>query len=235
VFERFTDRARRVLVLAQEQSRLLNNSATGTEHLLLGLIQERDGVAAKVLASLGVEFDAAQERVLEVSPRQTESEASMGAGEATDQEAWARMVGSSQGGLPAVSPRAKRVLDLSLREAMQLGNNYVGTEHILLGLIQEGEGVGVQVLQSFGIEPSRVRRQVTGLLGGVEVNVGDEANRFPHRAGEPKCVGCGADLTKAARYRSMTIPATIPHLPPIAVEAVLCDQCGILLAIFKAD
>lgn len=132
-------------------------------------------------------------------------------------------------------PQSEACPHLSLREAMQLGNDNVGTEHLLLGLIQEGEGVGVQVLQSFGIEPSRVRRQVLGLLGGIEMNVGEGANRFPHRVGEPKCAGCGADLTKAARYRSMTIPPTIPHLPPIAVEAVVCGQCGVLVGMFKAD
>jgi ATP-dependent Clp protease ATP-binding subunit ClpC len=185
------------------------------------LIQEGEGVAAKALASLGVEFQATQERVVEVSSSATESAASMGTGEATD--------------LPAPSPRAKRVLDLSRSEAVRLGNGYVGTEHMLLGLIQEGEGIGVQVLQSFGIELSRVRRQVMGVLGGVEVNAGEGGNRFPHRVGEPKCTGCGADLTMAARYRTMTIPPTIPYLPSIAVEAVFCDQCGILAGILKAD
>ena len=178
-------------------------------------------MAAKALASLGVEFQATQERVREVSSRESGPAASIGTGEAPD--------------LTAPSPRAKRVLDLSLSEAMQLGNIYVGTEHILLGLIQEGEGVGVQVLQSFGIELPRVRRQVMGVLGGIEVNADEGESRFPHRVGEPKCTGCGADLTKAARYRSMTIPPTIPHLPSIAVEAVFCDQCGMLAGILKAD
>jgi ATP-dependent Clp protease ATP-binding subunit ClpC len=238
VFERFTDRARRVLILAQEQSRLLNHSAIGTEHLLLGLIQEGEGVAAKALASLGVEFQAAQERVLEVSPRETSVGAPMESGEAVDHETlggWTRIATPGEGEASGVSPRAKNVLEFSLSEAMQLGHGHIGTEHILLGLIREDDGVGVQVLQSFGIEPPRVRRQVLGLLGGLELNVGDGANRFPHRVSEPKCTGCGADLTKAARYRSMTIPPTMPHLPPISVEAVFCHECGVLAGILRAD
>lgn len=194
-------------------------------------------MAAKALASLGVEFRAAQERVLEVSSEGTESADSASTGEAEDQEPHGgrtAIVDADPGGWPAFSPTAARVLELSLREALQLGHSYIGTEHLLLGLIREGGG-GVRVLQSFGIEPPRVRRQVMGLLGGLEVNAGNEADRFPLRVGEPKCTGCRADLTRTARYRSMTIRPAVPHSPPMAVQAVYCDQCGMVVEMLKAE
>jgi ATP-dependent Clp protease ATP-binding subunit ClpC len=144
VFERFTDRARRVVVLAQEEARLLNHNYIGTEHILLGLIHEGEGVAAKALESLGISLEAVRAQVEEI----------IGQG------------GSSPSGHIPFTPRAKKVLELSLREALQLGHNYIGTEHILLGLIREGEGVAAQVLVKLGADLSRVRQQVIQLLSG---------------------------------------------------------------------
>ncbi|HET6663782.1 MAG TPA: Clp protease N-terminal domain-containing protein, partial [Acidimicrobiales bacterium] len=144
MFERFTDRARRVVVLAQEEARLLNHSYIGTEHILLGLIHEGEGVAAKALESLGISLEAVRSQVEEI----------IGQG------------GTAPSGHIPFTPRAKKVLELSLREALQLGHNYIGTEHILLGLIREGEGVAAQVLVKLGADLSRVRQQVIQLLSG---------------------------------------------------------------------
>src|SRR5438874_2731564 len=144
MFERFTDRARRVVVLAQEEARMLNHNYIGTEHILLGLIHEGEGVAAKALESLGISLEAVMSQVEEI----------IGQGQA-----------APTGHIP-FTPRAKKVLELSLREALQLGHNYIGTEHILLGLIREGEGVAAQVLVKLGADLSRVRQQVIQLLSG---------------------------------------------------------------------
>jgi ATP-dependent Clp protease ATP-binding subunit ClpA len=144
MFERFTDRARRVVVLAQEEARLLNHNYIGTEHILLGLIQEGEGVAAKALESLNISLEAVRSQVEEI----------IGQG------------GSSPSGHIPFTPRAKKVLELSLREALQLGHNYIGTEHILLGLIREGEGVAAQVLVKLGADLARVRQQVVQVLSG---------------------------------------------------------------------
>ena len=146
LFERFTDRARRVVVLAQEEARLLSHSYIGTEHILLGLIHEGEGVAAKALESLGISLEAVRAQVEEI----------IGQG------------GSSPSGHIPFTPRAKKVLELSLREALQLGHNYIGTEHILLGLIREGEGVAAQVLVKLGADLGRVRQQVIQLLSGYQ-------------------------------------------------------------------
>src|SRR6202158_1572591 len=135
LFERFTDRARRVLVLAQEEARLLNHNFTGTEHILLGLIHEGEGVAAKALDSLGITLEAVREKV----------EEAIG------------MTGSTPSGSPPFTPRAKKVLELSLREALQLGHSYIGTEHMLLGLVREGDGVAAQVLSDLAAAMARVR------------------------------------------------------------------------------
>src|SRR5256885_1194699 len=128
MFERFTDRARRVVVLAQEEARMLNHNYIGTEHILLGLIHEGEGVAAKALESLGISLEGVRQQVEEI----------IGQGQQ-----------APSGHIP-FTPRAKKVLELSLREALQLGHNYIGTEHILLGLIREGEGVAAQVLVKLG-------------------------------------------------------------------------------------
>ena len=146
MFEQFTDRARRVVALAQDEARMLNHDYIGTEHILLGLIHEGDGVAAKALESLGISLDAVRQQVLEI----------IGRGEQ-----------APPGHIP-FTPRAKKVLELSLREALQLGHNYISTEHILLGLIREGDGVAAQVLVKLGADLNRVRQQVIQLLHGYQ-------------------------------------------------------------------
>jgi len=152
MFERFSDRARRVLVLAQEEARLLNHNFIGTEHILLGLIHEGDGVAAKALESLGIRLETVREKVEEtISP-----------------------AGSSITGAPPFTPRAKKVLEFSLREAIDLGHNYIGTEHMLLGLVREGEGVAAQVLVGLGADLPRVRERVISVLSGEDVSPGDD-------------------------------------------------------------
>jgi ATP-dependent Clp protease ATP-binding subunit ClpC len=153
MFERFTDRARRVVVLAQEEARMLNHNYIGTEHILLGLIHEGEGVAAKALESMNVSLEGVREQVGEI----------IGRGQ------------SAPSGHIPFTPRAKKVLELSLREALQLGHNYIGTEHILLGLIREGDGVAAQVLQKLGADLNRVRQQVIQLLAGYAGSEGGKA------------------------------------------------------------
>ncbi|MHB8680479.1 MAG: ClpX C4-type zinc finger protein [Acidimicrobiales bacterium] len=143
MFERFTDRASRVLVLAQEEARLLNHGFLGTEHMLLGLIQEGEGVAAQALAQLHISLEAARQQVGEIIGTP----------------------GHVPSGTPPFTPRAKKTIELSLREALMLGHNYIGTEHLLLGIVREGEGVGAQVLVALGADLERVRDQVILILG----------------------------------------------------------------------
>jgi hypothetical protein len=144
MFQRFTDRARQVVVLAQEEARRLDHNYIGTEHILLGLISEGGGVAARALESLGIGLDAVRQQVEEI----------IGQGQQ-----------APSGHIP-FTPRAKKVLELSLRESMQLGHTYIGTEHILLGLVREGDGVAAQVLVRLGADLNRVRQQVIQLLAG---------------------------------------------------------------------
>ena len=164
MFERFTDRARRVVVLAQEEARMLNHDYIGTEHILLGLIREGAGVAAKALESLGISLEAVRQQVEEI----------IGQGQQ-----------APSGHIP-FTRRAKKVLELSLREALQLGHNYIGTEHILLGLIREGDGVAAQVLVKLGADLNRVRQQVIRLLHGYQ---GKEELKTAHAELWPGPVG----------------------------------------------
>jgi len=178
MFERFTDRARRVVVLAQEEARMLNHNYIGTEHILLGLIHEGEGVAAKGLEALGISLEGVRAQVEEI----------IGQGQQ-----------APSGHIP-FTPRAKKVLELSLREALQLGHNYIGTEHILLGLIREGEGVAAQVLVKLGADLNRVRQQVIQLLSGYQ---GKEAATSGPAEGTPSTSlvldQFGRNLTQAAR------------------------------------
>src|SRR5689334_19472658 len=179
MFERFTDRARRVVVLAQEEARMLNHNYIGTEHILLGLIHGGEGVAAKALESLDISLEAVRAQVEEI----------IGQGQQ-----------APSGHIP-FTPRAKKVLELSLREALQLGHNYIGTEHILLGLIREGEGVAAQVLMKLGADLNRVRQQVIQLLSGYQgkeqVAVGSQET--PSDKGSQILDQFGRTLTQAAR------------------------------------
>jgi ATP-dependent Clp protease ATP-binding subunit ClpC len=144
VFERFTERARQVVVLAQDEARSLRHNYIGTEHLLLGLLREEEGLAARVLDSLDVTLEEVRAQV-------------------------ARIVGQGDevatGQIP-FTPRAKRVLELSLREALELGHNYIGTEHVLLGLIRENEGVAARILLDFDADDVLIRGQLMRLLAG---------------------------------------------------------------------
>ena len=179
MFERFTDRARRVIVLAQDEARLLNHNYIGTEHILLGLIHEAEGVGAKALESLGVTLEGVRDQVREII------------GEGNQ---------APSGHIP-FTPRAKKVLELSLREALQLGHNYIGTEHILLGLLREGEGTAVKVLSRLKVEPSDVRQEVIERLSGYQgkepATAGGPAEGQP--SGSLVLDQFGRNLTQAAR------------------------------------
>ena len=189
MFERFTDRARRVVVLAQEEARLLNHNYIGTEHILLGLIHEGEGVAAKALESLSISLEAVRSQVEDI----------IGQG------------GSSPSGHIPFTPRAKKVLELSLREALQLGHNYIGTEHILLGLIREGEGVAAQVLVKLGADLSRVRQQVIQLLSGYSGPAKGLA-MLPPRVARPAAPAAAVGRTlRLARSYSTSSVATSPN------------------------
>lgn len=179
MFERFTDRARRVVVLAQEEARMLNHNYIGTEHILLGLIHEGEGVAAKALEALGISLEAVRSQV----------EETIGQGQQ-----------APSGHIP-FTPRAKKVLELSLREALQLGHNYIGTEHILLGLIREGEGVAAQVLDKLGADLNRVRQQVIQLLSGYQGKEAVSASGPAEGTASTSLVldQFGRNLTQAAR------------------------------------
>ncbi len=203
MFERFSDRARRVVVLAQEEARLLNHNYIGTEHILLGLIHEGEGLAARALESLGIDLDAVRHEV----------EVLIGHG------------GHAPSGHIPFTPRAKKVLELSLREALQLGHDYIGTEHILLGLIREGEGVAAQVLTKLGADLGVVRQRVIELLhgggftddrppsppvseSGISIR---RAATGPARPSEV-CGLCGRDLWDVVRYVETS-------------QTAICDDC----------
>ncbi len=163
MFERFSDRARRVVVLAQEEARMLNHDYIGTEHILLGLIHEGEGVAAKALESLGISLEAVRQQVEEITGRGHQD--------------------PRAGHIP-FTPQAKKALELSKREAMHLGHNYIGTEHILLGLIREGEVVAAQVLVKLGADLNRVRQQVIQLLHGYQGKEETGTARAARRSGK---------------------------------------------------
>src|SRR5215204_2949145 len=190
MFERFTDRARRVVVLAQEEARMLNHNYIGTEHILLGLIHEGEGVAAKALESLGISLEAVRQQVEEI----------IGQGQQ-----------APSGHIP-FTPRAKKVLELSLREALQLGHNYIGTEHILLGLIREGEGVAAQVLVKLGADLNRVRQQVIQLLSGYQ-------GKEPAAAGGPAEGTPSTSLVLDQFGRNLTQAARDSKLDPVIGRA----------------
>jgi ATP-dependent Clp protease ATP-binding subunit ClpC len=188
MFERFTDRARRVVVLAQEEARMLNHNYIGTEHILLGLIHEGEGVAAKALESLGIALEGVRQQVEEI----------IGQGQQ-----------APSGHIP-FTPRAKKVLELSLREALQLGHNYIGTEHILLGLIREGEGVAAQVLVKLGADLNRVRQQVLQLLSGYQGKEPAEAGAGGRGEGTPS-----SSLVLDQFGRNLTVAAREGKLDPV--------------------
>ena len=192
MFERFTDRARRVIVLAQNEARMLNHSYIGTEHILLGLIHEGEGVAAKALESLGISLAAVRQEVEEIIGHGTTP---------------------PKGHIP-FTPRAKKVLELSLREGLQMGHKYIGTEFLLLGLIREGEGVAAQVLVKLGADLPRVRQQVIQLLSGYEGN-----------GGSPEVEDSGDTVGAGSGSRTMGGPASSGGVGERSNSLVL-DQFG---------
>ncbi|MFT3860405.1 ATP-dependent Clp protease ATP-binding subunit [Micropruina sp.] len=184
MFDRFTDRARRVIVLAQDEARMLNHNYIGTEHILLGLIHEGEGVAAKALEALGISLEAVREQVEEIIGQGQQAPA---------------------GHIP-FTPRAKKVLELSMREALQINHPYIGTEHILLGLIREGEGVAAQVLIKLGADLNRVRNQVLQLLSGFqgkEAATAGAPESGPQQQGSSILDQFGRNLTQAARENKL--------------------------------
>jgi ATP-dependent Clp protease ATP-binding subunit ClpC len=187
MFERFTDRARRVVALAKEEAKRLKHSYIGTEHILLGLLREGEGVAAKALESLGISLDAVRQQVEEI----------IGQGQ---QE--------PSGHIP-FTPRAKKVLELSLRESEQLGHDHIGTEHILLGLLREGDGVAAQVLVKLGADLSRVRQQVIILIGSRRPR---PARRMPEEGAPENAAQARLDAIErrlaAVEQRVGTVPDT---------------------------
>jgi ATP-dependent Clp protease ATP-binding subunit ClpC len=196
LFERFTDRARRVVVLAQEEARLLNHNYIGTEHILLGLIHEGEGVAARALESLDINLESVRSQVVEIIGQGSQA---------------------PSGHIP-FTPRAKKVLELSLREALQLGHNYIGTEHILLGLIREGEGVAAQVLVKLGAELTKVRQTVIQLLSGVQ---GDEGSGSQGSgSGGSRGEGSSSGSAVLDQFgRNLTQLAREQHLDPVIGRA----------------
>ncbi len=220
VFERFTDRARRVLTLAQEEARLLNHSFIGTEHILLALIREGDGLGAEALRSLGVSFETVREKVVEL----------------------VGISGSVPGASPPFTPRAKKVLELALREALQYNHSYIGTEHILLGLVREGDGVAAHVLVGLGVDLYLVRQAVNDLItGGPEPQAGQSQEERPaaspqiSQSRDASCPHCASLLVGAVRFRSMSIPADDENASPLTLDVVYCRYCGTTLQLLKPD
>jgi hypothetical protein len=240
MFERFTDRARRVIVLAQDEARDLRHNYIGTEHLLLGVIRDGQGVGARALTELGVTFEDARREVEDV----------IGLG------------GEEPSGHVPFTPRAKKVLELSLGEARQLGQGYIGTEHILLGIVREGDGVAAQILQKRELTLPVVRQAVLQVMGGSTGGQGSAAaqagagvesaggfvearpfgwTRYASRVGRPQwrshrrrrgmsgraavCLGCGADLTQTAAYRILPVPE-LDGDGVVEMRLVFCSECG---------
>ena len=218
MFERFTDRARRVVVLAQQEARNLDHNYIGTEHLLLGLVSEGEGIAALALGQLGISLERIRSDVEAIVGRGTKPQA---------------------GHIP-FTPRAKKVLELSLREALQLGHSYIGTEHILLGLVREGEGVAAQVLVRLGADLDRVRETVTELLPGSSESAGRSPRRRRGRrileeepsgspvASEdfPICPSCAAPLAETMTVKVLELSV---DEQPALVKVAYCGRCGTAL------
>ncbi|HEV2361781.1 MAG TPA: Clp protease N-terminal domain-containing protein [Acidimicrobiales bacterium] len=192
MFERFTDRARRVLVLAQEQARVLGHSFIGTEHILLGLVEEGDGLAAQVLLSFDVRPDAVRTLIVET----------VGAGDKL----------AAETGSPPFTPRAKKALEMSLREALQLGHNYIGTEHMLLGVMSDGEGVAARVLVGLGLDLDSVRARVVELLGGFTPP--------PEEAAFPRLGRLGRGAVAAGQFTAGSVKISKTADGSVEVEVV---------------
>ena len=229
MFERFTDRARSVLVLAQDEARQLHHGYIGTEHILLGLVRQGDGVGAEVLTSFDITLESVRNEVRAML------------GDVHDPTAHA------QNASPPFTPRAKKVLELSLREALKLGHSYIGTEHILLGIIREGESVATQVLARLGVSLAAARQRVIALISGQEheAQTGDTAGmsvtsqfvRVGPASAEPRCPQCRADVSEDARFRTISVQpdASSNDENPLRTYVIYCGKCGISLHMFTPD
>ncbi len=201
-----------MLRLAQEEARLLNHNFIGTEHILLGLLHQPGSLAGRALAALGVDLYKARSGVEEtVGP-----------------------AGMPTTGSPPFTPRAKKVLELALREALGLGHSYIGTEHLLLGIVREGEGVGAQVLVKLGADLSRVRQQVVELLaeGPEAASRPMEETRAPLERPGPRCSWCRSELSESARSRTVDVPPdeTGREAGPRRMTLFYCSRCGTVLS-----
>lgn len=234
MFERFTDRARSVLTLAQQEARSMHHAFIGTEHILLGLLREGEGVGGEALSHLGVSYGPARQKIEEIIGP----------------------VGSMPSESPPFTPRAKKALELAFREALKLEHSHIGTEHILLGVVREGDGVATTVLLALGAEPARVRQEVLRIMGGYsepataedpegsEGSEGSEGGSAPVRAtatSEPCCPHCRAGMAGAARFRTITVTndvddtagAEVDAADPVTIDVVYCGRCGSTLQIFR--
>jgi ATP-dependent Clp protease ATP-binding subunit ClpC len=208
MFERMTTRARRVVVLAQEEARLLKHSYIGTEHILLGLLREEEGIGCQALVRHGMSLAAARTQIAEIIGEGAES---------------------PTGHIP-FTPRAKKVLEFSLREALQLGHNYIGTEHFLLGMVREGEGVAAQMLARFGLTIGQLRETVLDLLqANPEQRIAGSRSWPRTGATTPPCLHPPDQL----RYRAHEIPSETGQ-PPIQAILVTCSNCHATLGVLPA-
>jgi ATP-dependent Clp protease ATP-binding subunit ClpA len=234
MFERFTDRARMVLTMAQDEARLLNHDFIGTEHILLGVVREGETAGSNVLSSLGLSLESVRNQV----------RATVGAGRA------------SQKTSPPFTPRAKKALELSLRQALTLGHHYIGPEHIFLGLLREGEGVAVQVLTDVGVDLATAReRVILAATSSADTGTGTDPTREtpvrsssvrrtshpPAASPQPRCPQCRGDLAGAARFRTIAVPPGNQEDPAdadrgaLAIYVVYCSSCGSSLHMFTRD
>jgi ATP-dependent Clp protease ATP-binding subunit ClpA len=202
MFERFTERARQVVVMAQDEARALNHNYIGTEHLLLGLLREQEGIAARVLESLHVTIEEVRAQVARI----------VGPGEEV-----------TTGQIP-FTPRAKRVLELGLREALSLGHNYIGTEHLLLGIARENDGVAARILLDLGIDSEAIRNEVVRVLSGASVDLPPRPRPVPVPAGRRLAVrtpGGAAAYAPGRRDWTMVAAAALWALFGLAVGVLL--------------
>jgi ATP-dependent Clp protease ATP-binding subunit ClpC len=209
LFERFEDAARKVVVFAQDEARLLNHNYIGTEHLLLGLLAEGKGAAAQTLAALRIELPAVRARVEQIIGRGPQPVA---------------------GHLP-FTPRAKKVLELAMREAMHPEARPIGTEHILLGLVREGEGVAMQILQEYGLTDGQIRSVILRVLDGTRAEEASRQVLAPSEAGPswvagPSCSWCSRPLEDTLMYRTLSVPGAEAEAEPIPLVVLFCRACG---------
>jgi ATP-dependent Clp protease ATP-binding subunit ClpA len=227
VFERFTEKARRVVILAQEESRELAHDHIGTEHLLLALIREEDGIAAKVLSEAGVTLDDARKRVEDLVGR-GEPEPKRRSG-----KRWRRHVD--------FTPRAKRTMELALRESLGLGHNYIGTEHLLLGMLSLGEGRGGEALAELGADPAHLRENLLKMTRAHSRSPKIEFREVEFEMSEggpveplgPKCPRCDSDLSETAAVKTMDVPMQEGQ-GTRSVTVAFCRRCGSSLGLLAS-